>query len=647
MRTDLLTGQRLRFDMEMDPEESIPGVIARGVREHVLIWTRPVLEAAGVDLRHLGYSQLATRKELERLAFVARCNAEALSANAGERIFEGSSDSSMELRFGPHTTPRIHFELTRRRISPLTLRKHGFHRLDWMNLLLSYCPESGEMLVHECQSCKSKLGWHYTWGIGICEFCETEVAPSIERHLPSNMLDDYRLFAKLSSPSPRKVASGFASLPPSLQTARRETLVRLATMIGGLAQEGHVVTTSRRAILNLPADVRASVIVTGTAFLRSWPQSFQAWVAERSEKLIGDRSQLSAFRSRLRRLVQAKLESDELTGLVIESFPDLREHPVHAFSKGRHYLYISTQKRLHLDTPHMEALRQWMGDSYRLSPTTEQFQKGQFDADVIDSLVPIFEGALPLNACSWRLKIPHYAIEQCCRPGLLTRQSHPAFLAVRGAQFIKSASLDTLTAQLLEAQSQTSRPSSAVSLAVAVKRIGGRLKPWGSILQALANGDIEFWVAGEKPTSKTIRLHASDLARFDQVADDPTSHGGSLPTNLSQADAAEILNLKPALLPVLGPKVGIHFAPLGRGLAAPLDTVVQAAEAIAWGKEISWHLGVRHDAVEGILLSQDIRPRAIGWSRPELVNRGILPPFRVAFVDQSSADDCHIHELAL
>lgn len=627
MQNDLLTGQRLRFGIEMDQDESIPGVIARSVRQHVLGGTRPVLNAAGVDMRHLGYSQIATRAELERLAFVARCQAEALFANAGERVMDESVDSSLELNFGLHTIPRVHFELNRRRISPLTLRKRGFHRLDWMNLLLPYCPESREQLIHQCQTCQSKLGWHYARGIGICEFCETEVAPSSEPPLSEKLVDDYRLFAKLSSPDSRKVTSAFASLPRALQAARRDTLVRLATMTGGLVQDGHVVTTSRRAILQLPADVMAPVVASGTSFLRSWPHGFQSWVRERSESLMQDRAQLKTFRNRLRRLVQANLESEDLTSLVIESFPDLREHPVHAFSKGRHYLYMSTQKRLRLDTPHMDALRRWMGEGYRPSPTTDQFQKGQFDAEVIDAIAPVFGGAMPLNACSSRMKIPRYAVEQCCRPGLLAREIHPAFLAIKGWDAIQSASLDALNANLLGAQSRAPLPPAAVSLSVAVKRIGGRLKPWGSIFQALNDGDLEFWVAGEKPTSTSIRLHAADLARFDGVVDDVPVYGGKPFAKVSQADAAEILNLKPALLPEIGPRLGIDFIPNGRGLGAPLATVVQVAAAVAWDKEISWHLGVRHDEVEDILLSQGIRPLEIGWSRPRLVDRGILPGF--------------------
>ncbi len=85
MESNLLTGQRLRFEMQMDLRESIPGRIARGGNENVLLWTRPVLEAAGVNLRYLGFSQLAAPDELERLAFVARCGVGELLANVGAR----------------------------------------------------------------------------------------------------------------------------------------------------------------------------------------------------------------------------------------------------------------------------------------------------------------------------------------------------------------------------------------------------------------------------------------------------------------------------------------------------------------------------------------------------------------------------------
>ncbi len=413
----------------------------------------------------------------------------------------------------------------------------------------------------------------------------------------------------------------FASLAPALRSSRRDTLIRLATMTGGLAQDGLVVTTSRRAVLDLSSEVRASVISTGAEFLRTWPHGFKSWIDERSEELRTNREQLMRFRARLQRLVKANLESGDLVDLVLDSMPELREHAVHAFAKRRHYLYVATRTSLRLDNAQMKALRQWIGEGYRPSPTTAQFQKGQFDADVIDALSPVFNSAVPFTACSWHLKIPHYAVEQCCRPGLLTRETHPAFLAVKKARSVQSGSLDALVKNLINKQSLCQKQKGTTSLSVAVKRIGGRLKPWASIIQALADGKIKFWIDQDETTSKSIHLHATEIAQFDRLVDDPDVTKITSTDTISQIDAADILNIKPALVS----KLGIVFIPVGRAFVAPVREILKVAESVAWETEVSWHLGVHHRKVEDVLTSLGIERLLTGWSRSQLIAAGILP----------------------
>lgn len=214
MQHDLLSGRRLRFDLDMMDDESIPGAIARGVHSHVLVRTRPVLEAAGVELKHAGYSQLATPDELERLAYVVRCSPSRMSANAGERFVPREATRVSDVRFGRHLVPRAYLELNQRRISPLSLEERDHHRLAWMNLLLPYCPESLEQLTSACALCNAKLGWHYAKGIGFCEHCGREVARSAEPPLEDELADDYRLFARLSSPDPRGVTKAWRRCRP-------------------------------------------------------------------------------------------------------------------------------------------------------------------------------------------------------------------------------------------------------------------------------------------------------------------------------------------------------------------------------------------------------------------------------------------------
>lgn len=627
MQTDGQSGRRLRFDLVMDDGESIPGAIARGVRDHVLVRTRPVLDAAGVDLRHVGYSQLAKPRELERLAYVIRCAPERLSANAGVGLSAGTGTKVVDVRFGAHVMPRSHLELDRRRVSPMSLDARQIHRLSWMNLLLPYCPESLERLVSVCADCGSTLGWHFSWGIGTCEHCGEKVKPSGEPSLPTALANDYRLFARLSSPGAAQVAQAIATMPEALHKTPSATLVRLTLLLGGLVQQEPVATTSRLAVLELPKPLLASIITAGVALLRSWPTGIQSWVAGRAEEVCDDPAGLRALRTRLQRLTSRGQETDDLVELVAAAFPDLRLHAAHGFTGGcRRYVYKQVQKLLGLDGPQMDALRRRDDLGYRRQ-TTATHEKGQFDAERIDRLVPAFRQSVQLNACTGELRLPLYAIELCCRPDLLVWEDEPAFLEVKSRTAVRLGSLQGLRMRLIAGKSQEPQPSGLISLSAASKRIGGRLKPWSSIVRALLEGDLPYWLSGALPTTASIRVQAAALAAFDQAVDGPLPAGMEPGRVVSQADAAEILNLKSEQVAAWSETLGIPFAPSGRALVAPLAKVIDVARGIAWTAEISLHVGIHPVKVQAGLTERGIRRVSTGWCRQHLMDKTILPLF--------------------
>ncbi len=646
--------RRLRFDIVMHEDESVPGAIARGVRAHVLFATRPVLIAADVSMKHIGHAQLAEPGQLTRLAHVARCEPNRFLSSAGAPVRHDGSSKSSDVRFGRLVLPRAYLELERRRISPLTLRKSEYHRLDWMNLLLPYCPASLEKLVDACGHCGSTLGWRHSAGIGTCEHCDTEVAPATEAPLPDKLADDYRLFAALSSPSGGGLSDARAILPAPLRAIAPGTLVRLALLTGGLAQDEPVQTTDRLEVRRLSSPVLGAVVSTGTAMLCSWPTSFRRWTAERADRIADDREALRGFRSQLQRLTTRSLEGDDLAKLVSYALPDLGSHVVHAFaSDQRYYLYKQVQKTLGLDNPQIDKLRQLAGPAYRCIDPEAAHRRGRFDAKFVDRLKPIFGSALPFNNCTGRLRLPLYGVEQLCDDHLLVRVGDPTFELLKGPTSLAGNSLNEMVSALRDARCRTLEPADAVSLSMASRRIGGRPKPWASIFSALLSGQTPFWLDGDAPTTMTIRVRPADLAAFDLINDFAIAPWIS--PSISQADAAEMLNIKSVILRDLAPVLGLPFSLRGRMLAADRNTAEHIAAAVAWDMEISWHLGIRFDKVEAALTAQGIARLGTGWCRDELIAEGILPrptlsasrvtdsraPSAVAIGIQNHASDRH------
>lgn len=625
MQIDLLSGRRLRFELQLKDAESIPGAIARGVRGHVLVRTAPVLDAAGVRMRHAGYSQLASFEEVERLAYVIRCDPETLAMHIGERIKPLDGSRSSEVRFGDRVTPRIFIELHRRRIGPQSLIADDYHRLDWLNVVLPYCPESLERLVDRCSHCGSALGWHYSWGIGVCEYCRRVVLPSSEPQLPASLAEDYRLFAKMTSPMSCRNLEAYAQLPPSLQDVRLDDLVRMAQLFGGLVQESPVGAANRREFVALPASIRASVAARGAAILRSWPEGFQKWLSSRWDELQGDQDGVQRLRQLIIRSVDRNQESAALVDIVEQALPHIRKHAAHGLvGDRRYYLYAEVQKKLFLNTRHMDKLRHWEKIKYRRLNNSAHV-KGQFDADQIEELEPFFQSAVKAASCAFELKLPHYAIEQlvCC--GELAIEDHPAFVFVKAADRLRGCSKVELVQRLRKKRHDGDIPEEAVSLSVASKRIGGRLKPWGSIFKAMTSGHLGFWMKGDDPTMRSIFVLPRDMAIFDRVVDGPRPDSAATAA-INQADAAEILNVKTKPLVAMAAGLGIVFEKDGFALAAVRSSVLEAAAGVAFDTEISWHLGVRHGMVEGILVSHGLARRKDGWCRSQLIEAGFLPP---------------------
>jgi hypothetical protein len=625
MLPETMDGRRLRFPLEVYADESVPGAIARATRAHVLVRTAPVFNAAGVTMKHAGYSQLAPHEELERLAYVVRCSAEDLTSRAGERVVLPNGSQPVDARHGRLILPRMYLELNRRRIAPVSLSKQRYHRLGWMNRLLPYAEDTFERMVSSCSKCGSALGWRYARGIEACDVCACEVLPSTEPELPPEQREDYRVFAQLSSMHSDTIDAACAQLPAALRSVAPGTLIRLALQIGGIVQDQPVIAASRRGVIGLPKPLLALIASSGAQLLKTWPHGICSWMAKKSEELHGAPAELNATRTLLKRLVDRNREAPDFVSIVAEALPELRMRPTHGFSGGRrYYLYNDVARLLGLVAPQIAKLRDWPNLEFH-ARTTSAVQHGQFDAEQIDELVPIFRDTRPFNACASQFKLPIYAIEQFCDSGLLAWENHPAVVAVRSWNSVGNESVAEFSERLLSASQGTQRPAGSVSLSKAVKRIGGRLKPWSSIMRALLDGDLPFWIVDGRSTSTGIQVRPAEIAAFDgiQIARPEAKFLGT--GIMSQLDAAEVLNIKAALLPQWSDVLGLQFRPVARALVVGRTDVQAIARRIAWNTEIAYHLGANHRQVDKTLSAAKVARIATGWCRSQLIDQGILP----------------------
>jgi hypothetical protein len=625
----LLDLRRLRFDHEMRDDESIVGAVASATRAHVLGSTTVAFKEAGVGVICRGTVQMASHEDLTRLAYVIRCTPEAMIANAGVRVGSAKAQPNHQsVRFGDLDLPRSHLEMHVRRVSPASLTKADYHRLGWLNLLLPYCPESLEELVSTCSECRATLGWKGAWGLGVCEYCLTPLAPSARPNLPADLVESYRFFADLISPAASLRSEARGGLSERLAGERLATLHRLTLLIGGICRDAPIRTTSRFGVLRLPAADQASVVATGAGFLRDWPHGIRRWLEQRVEEIRDDRGRYEDLLGRLRRAVTPGDESGEQIALLNDALPDLTKHHTHRFSgTGRYYMRNDVTRLLALPTRKLRTFDVWKDLRARALPSKGQ-RLLQYDADQIDSLAPKFRGCMPLNGCSRFLGVPNYGIEQLCCLGLIELEDNPAVTATRNWVPVRRASLDALRLRLLDARSTVRRPGGVLTLRRASRRLGGGPKPWGALFAALLHETepLQFWLSGQDAGARSIMVRAEDLVRF-QVVEFEKACFPTFPfdAGISQIDAGEMLNTIPCRVQPAAQALGLTFKPDGDASLANLESTLAIARALAFSGEVALHMRVPEKAVAALLRKLQIPSVALGWPRAVLIDHGILP----------------------
>jgi hypothetical protein len=545
-------GRALRFAMSPLNEESLSGFIARTTSFHVLLYINGVLRRAGINMSAAGPLAFLPMSQLERLTDIIGCTVEEIAARRYTRIHPEHVVS--DLRIGDVTIRAFDLETTERRIAPGTLQIHPFHRTAWMMRLLPYCEMSYELLRSDCSECARPLRWKNSCGIGVCESCEAKVRPSVEPPLFEGDRENYAVFADLLSTDPKRRGKALSNLNPLLRSLDQNTLVEMVLGIGDrlvAAERLQDEKFNRKAIHRLPPDYLGSVIARGIGMMRNWPDDFRTWARERAETLRNDRHAFLAHRAALRRLGARSRVSPAQAAVMREALGDL-------FAKEQRCFAAPQTMALKYEASAMLGItNETIAELAGLGHLTEEKILGRSRDHVRYPIAELVEiRRAQTESRTWpeiarSIGISLYGIEQLCCMGMLDREMNAAVQHLRGAWGITTASLNTFWNDIERKATQGLPPAGSTPLGTAVRRIGGRLKPWGAIFDTLSGLDqpacpMNFWISDEASTPWARRIHvfSTDIARFDGVAFDPDAHAPlrfSETTNIT--GAREVLNL--------------------------------------------------------------------------------------------------------
>lgn len=609
--------RRARFPVEQFEGESIPGVLARGIRRNVLERSTIAFFDAGIVPRKAGLTQVMPEAELRRLAAFTGASADDLIRQSGVL----NNDTA---GFGDLVLPRGDIEFERRRIAPRTLRGSPFHRSAWMMRLLPYCPESLERLVDTCPDCSVALAWSRCWGIGICEWCRQPVPPSPEARLPDRHSHDYRLFAGLLSLTEAERRQALTSLPDRLHQMEPGVLVHMAIRLGQACRPEPVGGVRRESVYKLPAPQLAGIATLGTAMLRDWPSSFIDWSASALSEHLNDLGRYHVVRQSIRRLGDVRFEHPAQAALVREAVPSefanfVRSAPGADFLTGADMMKIT-----YLRNRQVRLIRDGLEE--RRLPGVKRV-RSQYHPARSQAFFEKYRNSTTIDHLTFRLMLPTYAVEQLICDDALDREGDELVERARGGACVTAGALDSLIERLRRRSSMSALHPSALPLRVAAQRIGGRLKPWGAIFRDLLDGRLQFWIVGDAVQSRTIFVLAASLApyqsrvfRADKHPDFPFS------AMCAKIEAEEILNMSPRYLNRYADAGSIAFQPVGRRLAASIDDVVHLAAQMVSFAELSAHTGWTYGDARSATRSLGLTKLGTSWSREEVTRLQLVPP---------------------
>lgn len=250
-----------------------------------------------------------------------------------------------------------------------------------------------------------------------------------------------------------------------------------------------------------------------------------------------------------------------------------------------------------------------------------------------------YHNSTVLSGLTFTFMAPTYAIEQMICLGLLPREDDELVQTARGGACVTGGAAQDLADRIVGRRRRTRMPASAVPLRVASRRIGGREKPWGAIFERLRSGDVECWIDGDAPTFRSVMVHPTSLAAFQQVVFRREDHPGfPFSPGYAKCEVEEVLNQALKRSKDLIERGDLAFGVAGGRHVANCDRVIDLAARIASFAELAAHTGLRyHDAADEMERLGVPRVGA-SWCRPTLVDHGLipsLPAYRPTFPTES------------
>lgn len=580
------------------PGQSLGGLVleaAAGLGERTI---RGVLAEVGTSLLDLVHHSIG----LDELAQVANC----LDLKAGELIARNhpilADDGRRRDFFGVSIDARL-LEKRIRRFSPVTLRKHGWHRASWQLRPLPFCETSWTFVTDTCHACGTIQGWSRAWGPELCDRCTTPLCGGSTNEVQNELRPALRLAAGLLHHDDARRAESLNALPEALRVLGSDGCMDLLCAVGGVVdpklrmeRHRHLLGTSTD-----PAEIANGVAVAWEMMV-GWPDAF---LRECDRRLARRAGRFGDGNRGATQFFLGLAEREEMPLPLRKAVTDILD--VVSDRQARHVDPRRFSKASGVKAGNVARFRRagllhsvlGLSDKGRIMPMLPASEIERSRRRSAEGLMA--ERAAASIGCTFR------AVEELIVLGVLTPSPDAVDNSVPDRKKIEIASLNHFVEHLV---SQSASPESSgfdVCLKHAMWSVGGRLKPWSVTLVALREGRIPFaLLPGEEPLANRLLLRACALPVLQNLVNGFDDADLRFADHMSKSDAFGVLNTEgrvaEGLLDRWESRQGLHRT-------VPAVEVLRIAKRFVSRRELAARAGTTTRRMNGILSSLNVHTR--------------------------------------
>ena len=396
----------------------------------------------------------------------------------------------------------------------------------------------------------------------------------------------------LLSADEQEAAAGRAMLHPDLREIDNPTLIDLVFLLADIDRP-----LGRRANMSTFRDTHAVDIAAratkGTEALLEWPSGLEHIAA----RAINNRKSERHLWSRLKAAANNH-PNLAIRDLVVSGAPVIAEGLREAVAPDSPPVMLQTELVRLTGISAKQGAFLSKGDFLRSPDMVGDAGSSKLDLTLCEEFIEQRKASERNETVATRFLLPTYAIIQMGCSARLDRPSNPGLNALEPQTRIMTASVERLVAELASLEVSDGMEE-LLSIGAASRIIGGGLKPWDEIIDAILNGHLPCLRAtcDRVPTTRSLLIRRKDLGMLAKVTREPKSDF-NVPLTASQQDAMEILNATFSQMTRLRSTGMLNFEQAYRKLACPMDEVLALAETNIFGAELSLRTDIAPNALK-------------------------------------------------